>query len=1110
MEFPQEITNIWNDVVVSHEDMMYIVKNSGSNNSVNIPARGSVSFGFSGTYERDIIAPQNVQLVGGKTVANEEFYTIKYDLISDWGSGYNAQITITNNTDSPIEAWDLEFDFDSEITNIWNAVIKNHKGNKYSIVNSGYNSIIPAKSSITIGFNGNDGSENSEPTNYYLSCSEYNASNKTADEVAIVLDKNSFANYEECGIVGFLKDSPSEINGKLNGYQNVDEFFYKIENRDGTLLLEEDIPIENNWEIKGLDSYSDGCTLTIFAIKDSATQECIQYSIEFISDNDCLDSDNDGLNNYFEELIGTNPNCQDTDNDGLNDFEELSIVGTSPLEYDTNKDGMSDSNTDNDNDGLTNFQELNIGTLSCANDTDGDGLNDYDEVNVYNTNPLVVDTDGDSLSDYEEIQLNLNPLKTDTDDNGIPDDKELIKQEIRQHINDDERDEVTDVSVELSCSGFINNKVTIENVYNIDTRSSNIVGLIGVPVEVKSSLAFDTAEIKFVYDETKLGNTSESDLVMLWYDEENANYVVLDSVVDTKNNTVSYSTTHFSKYLLVDRKIWLDSARTRIEYPEEKMYYYDIAFVVDVSGSMSGSSMTKAKVAMNTFIDAMLDYDEATIISFNSKASVLKTLTNNKDDLKDAISSLNASGGTDTNVGLYNGLNELIQNKSNERQIVIMICDGDVNYQNSTIQKAVENNIRVFTVNVHSSNNILLQRIADETNGQYYYASTSNDICTAMGAIQSETIVSDKFDSDGDGLLDVWEINGMKVQGFEFPIYTNPYKADSDEDGLSDGEEMGLIVGTLGTFPCYSDPNNKDTDGDEYKDFDDANPRTIATWSKKYVELRHIEDIRDRFVFRSIPLSDFNKTPEVQNLYVQNVTNQTAQVYQQGIIVYNYEKNKDIYSTQHNGIVKSLTDANGKIIGAKLGDGKFIYDNEYITKVSKLSYVLAGGTDTKILLPDARMNLYHFLDGTGTDVVIDVQEFLNESFLANKRYKINYDKINEHAKSVLKYGRVMTFVNIEDLVGSTYLDGNAIELAHDSGTVFATGQTNASIVAYIYNTSVSNDEYRYFINDYYDWSYDNITPVFAGSYVRDCDLFALECTGLAKSFYIHGETKFNG
>ena len=42
------------------------------------------------------------------------------------------------------------------------------------------------------------------------------------------------------------------------------------------------------------------------------------------------DEDNDGLTNFEEFQIGTDPNNSDTDNDGVNDGDEIT-AGTNPL-----------------------------------------------------------------------------------------------------------------------------------------------------------------------------------------------------------------------------------------------------------------------------------------------------------------------------------------------------------------------------------------------------------------------------------------------------------------------------------------------------------------------------------------------------------------------------------------------------------------------------------------------------------------------------------------------------------------------------------------------------------------------------------------------------------
>lgn len=65
---------------------------------------------------------------------------------------------------------------------------------------------------------------------------------------------------------------------------------------------------------------------------------------------------------------------------------------------------------DSDNDGLTDEEEAMIGTSSQSPDTDNDGLFDREEVKVYKTNPLLADTDNDGWSDKQEIELGQDPL----------------------------------------------------------------------------------------------------------------------------------------------------------------------------------------------------------------------------------------------------------------------------------------------------------------------------------------------------------------------------------------------------------------------------------------------------------------------------------------------------------------------------------------------------------------------------------------------------------------------------------------------------------------------------------------------------------------------------
>lgn len=739
-DFPYEILNIWNAKIDKQNESTYIIKNSDYNQ--DIAPGGSVSFGLQACYDRSISLPDRFELMCFEEAVVPSDYDISCEVRNVWENDIIGEICISNQSETTIEDWVVEFDFDGQINHLWNAEIKEHEGNHYVLNNGGYNANIKPEEKIILGYNAVRKNDTDKPSNFKLS---------------------------------------QIVNEKVNLSK---------------------------------------------------------------------DTDGDMLPDYIEKQIGTNPKMRDTDNDNLEDGIEV-LYGLDPCKVDSDNNGITDDQEDYDKDGLVCVEEILIGTDIYYHDTDYDGLNDYEEVNIYFTNPLVPDTDEDGIEDGSEIRLGLNPRNSDTDGDGILDNDEKIEQTIEKRLSTGESGQIIKASVVMNATGDIEQTTKIENTYGKDRLSSEVVGLIGVPINIESSTRFESAEIIFTYDENLLGNTKEEDLRVMWYDESNNKYVIMDdeTVLDTSKNTVSYTTSHFSTYLVVDRQQWYNAWSKEISYRRNTSIssipteYFDICYVIDRSGSMYGSSINNAKLEIERFINAMYSNDRGAIIGFDSKATRYSNFTTDKETLRKALSRISATGGTSVEAGLKEALElfestpEKITNNLSNSKMIILLCDGDVDCTDTTIQLAKKRGIKIYPVLIGSTYGAnSLKRIANVTGGTFYYAATADEIRKSLYQVQEGTI--DKTDSDLDGLYDIYETAGMKIPNGQI-VYSDPTKKDTDGDGLSDAEEMGYVSGNTNVttvqvqegklnyivFSKYqSHPEKADTDGDKVKDNLDAYP----------------------------------------------------------------------------------------------------------------------------------------------------------------------------------------------------------------------------------------------------------------------------------------------
>ncbi|MBW7473088.1 hypothetical protein QQF73_17930 [Marinobacter sp. M216] len=159
---------------------------------------------------------------------------------------------------------------------------------------------------------------------------------------------------------------------------------------------------------------------------------------EVTSSKSLPDTDFDGLPDFVERDLRTNPRSVDTDGDTISDYDEvadlskyLSIAALYPnmniTSANTGGYGTDPTKSDTDGDDLSDQVELISGsrlslpgettattvfTSPIFEDTDLDDLNDGDEI-AAQTDPTNADTDGDGRRDGAEIAVGTDPLVPD-------------------------------------------------------------------------------------------------------------------------------------------------------------------------------------------------------------------------------------------------------------------------------------------------------------------------------------------------------------------------------------------------------------------------------------------------------------------------------------------------------------------------------------------------------------------------------------------------------------------------------------------------------------------------------------------------------------------------
>ena len=166
----------------------------------------------------------------------------------------------------------------------------------------------------------------------------------------------------------------------------------------------------------------------------------------------------------------------------------------------------------------------------------------------------------------------------------------------------------------------------------------------------------------------------------------------------------------------------------------------ELIFIIDSSGSMSGSSMAQAKEALIKALGRLEDTDRFNIIDFDDRFdplfdSAMPAIKTNISFAKGFIKKIKADGGTAMLAPIAYALRSRDSNSKNYLRQVVFITDGQVGNE-TTIFTSVQTNIkddRFFTIGIGSApNSYLLTKLADFGRGAFTYIGSQSEVRQKM------------------------------------------------------------------------------------------------------------------------------------------------------------------------------------------------------------------------------------------------------------------------------------------------------------------------------------------------------------------------------------------
>lgn len=225
----------------------------------------------------------------------------------------------------------------------------------------------------------------------------------------------------------------------------------------------------------------------------------------------------------------------------------------------------------------------------------------------------------------------------------------------------------------------------------------------------------------------------------------------------------------------------------------------NFVFLIDVSGSMNSEDKIQLlKKGLITLTDRLNPTDRISIVTYSGKVNLLleSTLVSDSETIKNAISTLNASGSTAGGAAMEMAYEEALANYiegGNNR--VIMGTDGDFNVGTTSTEALVEMvqsyaskgiYLTVCGFGTGNLNDAMMEQISNHGNGTYEYIDSEDEITKVFVNERS------KFQSVANDSKIQVTFNPETVDSYRLIGYENRVLANEDfEDDAKDAGEIG-------------------------------------------------------------------------------------------------------------------------------------------------------------------------------------------------------------------------------------------------------------------------------------------------------------------------------